>query len=252
LCSQGHNFDTAKEGYVNLLTGRQKSGVKGDTRAMLLARQRFFAAGHYEPLRRRLVELAGKAHPKVVAETGCGEGYYIGGVSEYLSGTTCVAYDISKEGTKLAARHYPKVTFAVADTNMGLPYLDRSVDVLLNVFAPRNSAEFARILTPGGRLIVVIPTSDHLAELRQIQPILAIQSDKREAVVQALVGEFVLDHEEKIDVPLHLNGEQIADLVGMTPNAWFLKDDQKQQLAAVETLEVTAHFEVLVFVLVTA
>jgi 23S rRNA (guanine745-N1)-methyltransferase len=242
----------AKEGYVNLLTGRQKSGVKGDTREMLLARQRFFAAGHYEPLRRRLLELSGAGNPKVVAETGCGEGYYIGGVSEYLNDATCVAYDISKEGTRLAARHYPKVTFAVADTNTGLPYLDGAIDVLLNVFAPRNSAEFARILAPGGKLVVVIPTSNHLAELRQIQPILAIQSDKREAVVQALAGEFVLDHEEKLDVPLHLNGEQITDLVGMTPNAWFLKDNQKEQLAAVETLEVTAHFEVLVFVLVTA
>ncbi|MFJ5837307.1 hypothetical protein ACIQGO_11135 [Streptomyces shenzhenensis] len=38
--------------------------------------------------------------------------------------------------------------------------------VVLNVFAPRNPAEFHRVLRPTGRLIVIRPTGRHLAELR--------------------------------------------------------------------------------------
>ena len=252
-CENGHSFDAAREGYVNLLVGRQKSGSKGDTREMLEARRRWFAEGFYEPLRTRLIDLVGDAdlsgrRPIVVAEAGCGEGYYIGGVSEAWPRAVCLGYDIAKDGARLAARRYPRVQFAVADTNKGLPWSAGVVDVLLDVFAPRNAAEFARVARPGGRLIVVVPTERHLAELRAVRPLLAIQPEKRQLVEAAMAADFKLESAELLTVPMRPDAARIADLIGMTPNAWFTPRVGSVKLEQISQLAVTAEFQILVFV----
>ncbi|MDD3276171.1 MAG: hypothetical protein PHP93_03860, partial [Kiritimatiellales bacterium] len=51
-CANGHSFDPAKEGYVNLLLSHQrKSSHPGDNAAMIQARRRFFDSGAYDPVR---------------------------------------------------------------------------------------------------------------------------------------------------------------------------------------------------------
>jgi len=250
-CENGHSFDAAKEGYVNLLVGRQKSGHKGDTREMLEARRRWFEQGFYEPLRARLVELVGdtdsaSGRAQVVADSGCGEGYYIGGVSEAWPRAICLGYDLSKDGARMGTRLYPRVQFAVADTNKGLPWASGCVDVLLDVFAPRNPAEFARVVRPGGRLIVVVPTEQHLAELRAVQPLLAIQPEKRQLVEAAMAQDFTMSSAELLKVPMHLSAAQMGDLIGMTPNAWFVSEEDRVKLEQVQAMTVTAEFQVLV------
>ncbi len=248
-CRSGHAFDQAREGYVNLTGGRQKAGIKGDSPEMLAARSRFFEGGHYEPLRARLIQLVAKLEHRRVAEIGCGQGYYIGGISEHLSGSKslCLGTDIAKEGVRRAARAYPAARFAVADTNVLVPLPDATVDVVLNIFAPRNSAEFGRVLRPAGRLVVVIPTARHLGELRALVPLLAVQADKRRAVEAGLEPLFRLVAAERLALTLRLNGAAIQDLVAMTPNAWFVPATHQARLAETAQMAVTAEFEVLQF-----
>jgi 23S rRNA (guanine745-N1)-methyltransferase len=51
-CPQRHQFDIAKEGYVNLLPVQHKrSRDPGDSAEMMQARRAFLDAGHYQPLR---------------------------------------------------------------------------------------------------------------------------------------------------------------------------------------------------------
>ena len=51
-CVQGHCFDVARQGYVNLLTVTQKhSRHPGDTREMVAARRAFLDAGRSEERR---------------------------------------------------------------------------------------------------------------------------------------------------------------------------------------------------------
>jgi 23S rRNA (guanine745-N1)-methyltransferase len=47
-CPHSHTFDVARQGYVNLLSGKA-SGSPGDTAAMVAARAQFLAAGHFGP-----------------------------------------------------------------------------------------------------------------------------------------------------------------------------------------------------------
>lgn len=244
-CRNGHQFDDAREGYVNLLGGKARKGLVGDSAEMLAARRRFLGAGFYEPLRKRLAELVKESDGRVVAEAGCGEGYYIGGVRELVPETVAFGTDIARGGVRLAAKQYPDVRFAVADTYELVPLPNESVDVLLDVFAPRNAAEFGRVLRPGGRLVVVIPTERHLAELRKVYPLLGIQEDKRRAVEASLPG-FKLKRTETVSSKLELEEGGVVDLIMMTPNARFLTEEKKAALEGIN-LVANAEFELLVF-----
>ena len=58
-CVNGHCFDIAKEGYVNLLpANRRHSSMPGDDREMVNARTSFLNGGWYAPLRDRLCDAA--------------------------------------------------------------------------------------------------------------------------------------------------------------------------------------------------
>ena len=87
-CSQGHSFDMAKSGYVNLLPANRKHAKNpGDNAVMMRARKRFLDAGHYAPLLQALEQAAvryGRAGG-VLLDAGCGEGYYTEGVSGALA-----------------------------------------------------------------------------------------------------------------------------------------------------------------------
>ncbi|CSF62226.1 23S rRNA methyltransferase A [Shigella sonnei] len=83
ICPQRHQFDMAKEGYVNLLSVQHKrSRDPGDSAEMMQARRAFLDAGHYQPLRDAIVaQLRERLDDKATAvlDIGCGEGYYKSG-----------------------------------------------------------------------------------------------------------------------------------------------------------------------------
>src|SRR5437660_595749 len=84
-CANRHSFDIAREGYINLL--RKK--LPGDSREMLQARRDFFEHNHYHPLSAMLNELVSShihniSSPITILDAGCGEGYYLGRLQQYL------------------------------------------------------------------------------------------------------------------------------------------------------------------------
>ena len=78
-CAQGHNFDMAKSGYVNLLpVNRKHAKNPGDNAVMMRARKNFLDAGHYALLLQALEQAAvryGRAGG-VLLDAGCGEEYH--------------------------------------------------------------------------------------------------------------------------------------------------------------------------------
>lgn len=256
-CPAGHSYDVAREGYANLLAAQHRErGIEGDTAEMLRARRRFLEAGYYRPLRDRLIAEAAAvldahatAHATApapsgpgrfcVAELGCGEGYYIGGVAEALGGRApggrtadgripdgvFVGLDVSKAAARLAARRYGAAMFVVANLRRKVYLETASADVVLNVFAPRNAAEFARVARPGGRLVVVIPGESHLAGLRAELGLLGIHEAKEERVLDQLAPSFELAGRDALDYEVELPADAVADLVAMGPNRWHRPED---------------------------
>ncbi len=219
-CPAGHRFDAARQGYVNLLTG-QGTPFEGDTVEMVRAREDFLGSGHYDRLRHALVSAA-RAHvdvPAVVLDAGAGTGYYLEGLAESWPAAFPVALDISKIALRRAARRLPGGISIVWDLWRPLPVSSRSVDVLLNVFAPRNPAEFARVLAPGGCVVVVTPRPGHLAGLESVGPLLAVPEQKADDVVAAFEGRLVEVHREELDYTMTLPCDLARSALVMGPAA---------------------------------
>ncbi|MGC4865092.1 putative RNA methyltransferase [Micromonospora sp. DT53] len=274
-CPRRHSFDVARQGYVNLLTGRAPH--VGDTAEMVAARADFQAAGHYDVISAALVDAATEAvgrlggtaapHPgaapsilcsastdattsgqnrcaevgrakdtttavraepptpavrayPLVVDAGAGTGRYLGAVLAALPDAVGLALDVSKPALRRAARAHPRAAAALADTWQRLPLADASTAVLLNVFAPRNGAEFHRVLDPAGTLLVVTPDTDHLAELVDALDLLRVDPDKADRVADSLGGHFTLVSSTVHRAELALTRPEVATVVGMGPSAW--------------------------------
>lgn len=269
-CPRGHSFDVAREGYVNLLTGKPR----GDTREMARARRAFLEQGWYAPLSDRLNALAAQClaitSTPLVLDAGCGEGYYLGrlagdtdargaegpaheaeglkGEGAQDGGRVYLGLDISKDAVRLAARRYSGIGFVVADLTRRLPIATAAVGLLLNVFAPRNAAEFERVLAPGGALLIAIPAPEHLMELRGALSLLAIEPEKERHVITQLAGAFELVSAETVAYPMRLDRMAAGALVTMTPNYWHRTERTADALAALgDETAATAAFRVLRF-----
>ncbi|MEW2426382.1 putative RNA methyltransferase [Micromonospora sp. NPDC047644] len=239
-CPRRHSFDIARQGYVNLLTGRAPH--VGDTPDMVAARADFQAAGHYDVISSALAaaatdavgRLAGAplestpaaaqqpgfgAYPLVV-DAGAGTGRYLGAVLAALPDAVGLALDVSKPALRRAARAHPRAAAALADTWQRLPLADASTAVLLNVFAPRNGPEFHRVLHPAGTLLVVTPDTDHLAELVDTLDLLRVDPDKADRVAASLGGHFTPVSSAVHRAGLALTRPEVATVVGMGPSAW--------------------------------
>ena len=225
-CPNGHSFDIARQGYLNLLTGHGTKFVP-DTAAMVAARDAFLDAGHYEPLAAALGESvrallpAPGAGPAVVVDAGTGTGYYLQHITAALqregARTLAVGLDISKFALRRAARRNPDAVNIVWDLWRALPLGADVADVVLVVFAPRNSSEFARILKPGGHLVVVTPLPGHLAEIAGEAGLLGIQQNKEGALHESFGADFALLRSRELEVPLQLGPADIGNVALMGP-----------------------------------
>ncbi len=238
-CPRGHTFDVARQGYVNLSTG--KVAHPGDTTEMVAARADFLSAGHYDFISTSLasaaVEAAGRAAATaydLVVDAGAGTGHHLAAVLDALPDTAGLALDSAKPAVRRAARAHPRSAAALCDTWRRLPLADHSAGVLLNVFAPRNGAEFNRILRLGGALLVVTPTAEHLAELIGPLGLLNVDPTKRDRVSASLSPWFAPVAEHDLSRTLHLTHPEVHALVSMGPSAWHT--DPESLAARIATL----------------
>jgi len=217
VCATGHSFDLARQGYVNLLTGR--APARADTTDMVRARAEFLAAGHFDPI---AAGVAGQVPPSAsfVVDVGAGTGFYLCAVLDRLGTGHGLALDVSGPAVRRAARAHPRAAAAVGDAWRGLPLRDACADVVMNVFAPRNGAEFHRVLRPDGVLLVLTPDPDHLAELAGPLGLLDVDPDKDRRLEVTLGRWFRLESQARYRYPLRLSRADAAHLAGMGPSAW--------------------------------
>ncbi len=255
-CGNAHSFDIAREGYVNLLPGRARTPkIPGDSAPMLRARREFLDRGEYAPLA-CLVAGAAAEHltapgreDGIVAEIGCGEGYYIGRVQRILAERgngrfRFFGMDRSRDAVRMAAKRYRDITFFAGDVWERVLFRDRSVRVLLDIFAPRNPDEFARVLEPGGLLLLVIPGGEHLAELRRELDLIGLESDKEERVLRKLSGDFRLARRRTLEYEMALESDELRALVGMSPSFHHVSGESLDRLSG-RSMTVTASFIIL-------
>lgn len=255
-----------------LPAGHGRSKLRGDTAEMLRARRRFLDRRHFEPLASAIADAvhrhivaggtpgrgtaagttrAAAVQEPVVLDSGCGVGYYLGHVMrrlETLTGAGCYfGLDVSRDALRIAARTYRNARFFRNDIKHRICLADGCVDALLDVFAPRNAAEFARVLAPGGLLLVVIPNEHHLTELRAALPMLGIGEDKPDRIAEQLAADFEPSHRETLEYRRELDPESVTDLLRMTPSSWHLDEAAFDRARALGSVSVTIQFSILEF-----
>jgi len=249
-CALGHRFDRARQGYLNLLPVQHKnSRDPGDNQAMVEARRDFLNAGHYAPVARRLAALAAERAPGRWVDIGCGEGYYTAQLAEALPEADGYALDISREAVKRACRRNPRLTWLIASMAR-VPLADASCQFIASVFSPLDWQEAKRLLSPGGGLMKVGPTSGHLMELRErlYDEVREYTDDKHLALVPSGMA---LAHSEVLEFKLSLaSAQDRANLLAMTPHGWRASAERRAQvIEQPEPFEVSVSMRYDYFVL---
>lgn len=244
-CSGGHSFDTAREGYVNLLpANHQHSKAPGDDKEMVQARTRFLEGGWYEPLREKLCKLTEARAPQrpVLLDAGCGEGWYTAALAQVCGekGGRTAGVDLSKPAVRRAARRCPEGEIAVASVYR-LPVGTGAVDLLVDCFSPLALEEFRRVIKPGGWFFYVVPGPRHLWQLKEI---LYDRPYENEEKLQGFPG-FRLEEVAKVEDTFTLpRQEDIQALYHMTPYSWKTPREGAARLEGVERLTVGAQFHI--------
>lgn len=247
-CAAGHSFDVAKQGYVNLLPAQQKKSKEpGDSKEMIIARQRFLDDGVYQPVSEKLngilIGLLADKHHATVLDAGCGEGYYLNRFTEHYkhespaSSISCLGLDISKPAIIAAAKRNKNITWIVG-SNKSPPVIEHSVDVVLSMFGFIDLEVMAKILKPGGYLILVDPGHTHLLELRKI-----IYSYIKEKKSKNEFCGFNLIDEESMTFNVRLQKNQISDLMMMTPHLYRASKEGKEKAMNLSDIELTVDIE---------
>lgn len=225
-CTEGHSFDIARAGYVNLTLGHGARGRVGDTAEMVRARAEFLDAGHMQPVANAVAEAvaAGYSGQGCLAELGSGTGDYLRAawdlVGQAAPGPPAAwGFDLSKDAAAMSARRHRDIGFAVADVESRVPLLDSAAGVLVAVFAPRPAAECARALAPGGCLVAAFATPRHLEGLRRRWDLLSVGEGKLEALSERLAPWFTPGEARTVEYEVELTPRDAERVVAMGPNA---------------------------------
>lgn len=236
-CENRHSFDIARQGHVNLLTVQQKKSLHpGDTREQVLSRRAFLEAGFYAPIAKVLCRTALELEAcGPVLDIGCGEGYYSAQLAQAMN-AELTGLDISKEAVRCAAAKYKNALW-LCGTAAHLPVADHSAGLITSLFALTMPEEFKRVLAEDGYYFQVLAAQDHLLGLKSIiYPELKL---KEKDSVPDLPG-FELVKSVPIRFDFTVEGQQVQNLLSMTPHVYRISKEGAARLAATEILSDTA------------
>lgn len=243
-CNNRHSFDLAKFGYVNLAPQIKQSA--NYDKENFQNRQQILEAGFYQAILDAVSDLlASSKTTKIILDIGCGEGFYSRKLQERHPDKTLYAFDISKDSVQIAANSEPNwaVNWFVGDLAR-LPIKDASMDILLDIFSPANYGEFRRVLSKDGILIKVIPTKNHLKELRQkVQDQLIKKDYSNQDIKNHFQEHFTILSSKTASLTKPITAEQLQALLSMTP-LLFHVDQTKIDWS--QLTEITIEAEILV------
>jgi 23S rRNA (guanine745-N1)-methyltransferase len=240
-----HLFDFAADGYLNLYASRASGGDSGEC---IAARNAFLAKGYYEKISDAVNGLLDKYAPAGarVLDAGCGEGYYTLRMAE--GGREAFGFDLSKNGVRLgarAAKRQGKSAFFGVASVFSLPVLSESMDAVTTIFAPCAEEEYARVLKPGGVLILAGAGKEHLIDLKKAVYDNAYENEGRRDLPQE---KFELLSETCVSYGITLaGGKDIENLFAITPYFYRTSQKDKEKLDAFSSLYTKIDVELFIY-----
>lgn len=234
VCENRHSFDYARQGYLNLLISQ--AGAHGDNKDMVKARTAFLDTGAYSFLKDAIAEEVKEANVDVLADLGCGEGYY----TSALAALEKYGFDLSKDALKHASHDHQ--TQYVTASIFHLPMPDGCVDFALTCFAPFAREEVERILKKGGKFLFVTPGPDHLFELKEL-----LYEHPYQNITEDLETALVKEKEYTISQTFDCGHDALVNLFQMTPYAYRTGKGGKEKLDQQASMKLTAQFVIRIY-----
>jgi 23S rRNA (guanine745-N1)-methyltransferase len=253
VCENGHSFDVAKQGYLNLLpVNQKKSKDPGDNEMMIAARRNFLELGYYDPLIEKIKKLVTdklifETRDIVAFDAGCGEGYYSEKALNNLPelNTQILGTDISKYAVKNAAKKY-KNNFYFVSSVYNLPIANASTNLILSIFSPFKVEEFQRILSKEGYVVIVSPAPNHLREMAEL-----IYEEFRPhstKIVEKMTAKFEHNTTTRATFTIDIkSAEDLLFLLKMTPYYWSTGIERLENITTKSELSVTCDFNIDIF-----
>lgn len=251
ICINGHSFDIARLGYVNLLLAQhKKSRDPGDDQETVRARQYFLRQGHYDPLAQKISDVVASAMSATsrsekfhLLDSGCGDAWYLDSLQKLLppdvtESIDFIGLDISRPAIQAAAKSVKNARFAIASA-FSIPLPTKTLNLVMQVFAPSAVEEIHRILKPEGIFIVVTPGKNHLLKLREKIYAKVNQHEKNQP--EKKYFEKIIEKTSTFELNLQ-STDDIKNLLRMTPHYWKIRFEQREQLLNESSLRVTADF----------
>lgn len=248
-----HVFDGGAGGYVHLAP---RHGGGGDSKEAVRARFSFLRSGYYAPAARAIAGLVRAYTPRggLVLDAGCGEGYYSGHMAE--GGYAVCGVDLSKFAVDTAAKASrahrlttgePSATLYAVGSVFELPVADGCFDTVTNIFAPCAPAEYARVLKPGGHLIVAGAGERHLFGLKALIYDDPYLNDPRRDLPAEGDG-LRLKETRSVTFTIRVSDPTHREaLFSMTPYYWRTSRDGHNRLTAADALETEVAFDLSIY-----
>jgi 23S rRNA (guanine745-N1)-methyltransferase len=207
FCGQGHAFDIARSGYINLLQPQdRRSKNPGDTSDAVSARRALHDLGISAPLLEAVDSMLSASAADTVLDIGSGDGFYLGSLAARRKFRAC-GIDISLPAITASAKRYPGCEWIVANADRFVPYAEQSFSKVISLTARMHPDEFHRVLRPDGKLLVAIPAPDDLIELR------GNGRDRVHRTVETFAGKFSLIQQERATTTADLDADAIAHIL---------------------------------------
>ena len=262
-CFNRHSFRVAEGGYLDLRLSEEGAQSRGGIAETLRERRSLSGGDFFTPLSRQIntrvyqnladhVLLKNRPLDSCVLDAACGEGHFLCELKNYLDEQLqserieYLGVDASEAAVRRAAKKYEGICWVASAPHAGVPVAANSVQVLLNIFAPHNPVEFARIMPRGALLIVVAPNPRHLTDLRATLRLPNTDEDEPRRAATQCGGAFRLADVDTVEYDLNLDGEEAAELIEMTVNRRYLQEDVAA-IQGAKNLRARVSFDVLLF-----
>ncbi|MCJ7689768.1 MAG: methyltransferase domain-containing protein [Clostridiaceae bacterium] len=260
VCLNNHSYDIASKGYINLLLANQKNTKEpGDSKIMMEGRRNFLNKGYYHTFSEKLnqVIISNISGNNInILDAGCGEGYFLYRLKEtiHMEQSNSIqnkefdffGVDISKAAVSYAAKRDKKIKFIVG-SNFNLPIMTNTIDIIIRNFAPSDEVELKRVLKDKGKLVVVTPGVQHLYGLKEILYEKARKHDEKQTTFEGFKLIDTTEVKYNIDVQEGENGEDVKNLIAMTPYYWTFDSSMRETASNTPKLSTALHFNISVY-----
>ena len=242
-CADGHSYDTAKQGYVNLLlVDQKKSKHPGDDMDMVRARADFLDGGDYQPiadaLNNMLSEQLGDATGQTLLDIGCGDGWYTARMASALPALGQITgLDISRDAVRYATRRNKSIRWIVA-SGARPPVQAQSQNAIVTLFTPLMPQGLEHALSDDGVVITASTGANHLSQLRE-RIYTQVNEDHWSPVSAMQNAGFHSVAEQNVRFTFRpADTNALLNLLNMTPHRWKVAPEKADALKDMEPFDI--------------